>query len=197
VGAGFSCAEIIRIFQRQRSRRLPSGVQQRAFETLNPIDAATRLDDLRLPPSNHLEALKGDRAGQWSIRSNDPWRVCCRWEGADTHDVEIVDDHRQATTMTRKLAPVHPGRYLRETLEELGISARQFALHIGTTPRRLSLVLRGMRPVSADLALRLERALGQSAASWVNLQARFDLDVAINNADATVKRIRRLDALRA
>jgi len=99
--------------------------------------------------------------------------------------------------MTRKLAPVHPGRTLRETLDELGISARQFALHIGTTPRRLSLVLRGMRPVSADLALRLERALGQSAASWVNLQARFDLDVAINNADATVKRIRRLDALRA
>jgi len=96
--------------------------------------------------------------------------------------------------MTRKLAPVHPGRYLRETLEELDISARQFALHIGTTPMRLSLVLRGMRPVSADLALRLERALGQSAAYWVNLQARFDLDVATDNADATVKRIKRLGA---
>ena len=58
----------------------------------------------------------------------------------------------------------------------------------------LPLVLRGMRPVSADLALRLERALGQSAAYWVNLQARFDLDVATDNVDATVKRIKRLGA---
>jgi len=64
------------------------------FEKLHPIDAATRLDDLRLPPSNRLEALKGDRAGQWSIRINDQWRVCFRWEGADAHDVEIVDYHR-------------------------------------------------------------------------------------------------------
>ena len=99
--------------------------------------------------------------------------------------------------MARKLTPVHPGSYLRETLDELGLSARQFALHIGTTPMRLSLVLRGMRPVSADLALRLERALGQSAAYWVNLQARFDLDVATDNADATVRRIKRLDASHA
>jgi len=94
VGAGFTCAETARIFQRQRSRRLPAGIQQRAFEKLNPIDAATQLDDLRLPPSNRLEALKGDRAGQWSIRINDQWRVCFRWDGADAHDVEIVDYHR-------------------------------------------------------------------------------------------------------
>ena len=94
MGAGFTCAETARIFQRQRSRRLPAGIQQRAFEKLNQIDAATRLDDLRLPPSNRLEALKGDRAGQWSIRINDQWRVCFRWDGADAHDVEIVDYHR-------------------------------------------------------------------------------------------------------
>jgi addiction module HigA family antidote len=93
--------------------------------------------------------------------------------------------------MSGRLGPVPPGHDLRETLEDLGISARQFALHIGTTAMRLSLVLRSMRPVSADLALRCERALGQSAACWVNLQARFDLDVATENADATVKRIKR------
>ena len=80
---GFTCAQIARIFQRQRSRRLPSGIRQRAFETLNPIDAATRLDDLRLPPSNRLAVLEGERPGQRSIRSNDPWRVCFPWEGAD------------------------------------------------------------------------------------------------------------------
>lgn len=117
--------------------------------------------------------------------------------GPDAHDAEIVDYHRQATTMTRKLAPVHPGRTLRETLEELGISARQFALHIGTTPRRLSLVLQGMRPVSADLALRLERALGQSAAYWVSLQARYDLAMATDDADAGIRRIKRLATTRA
>lgn len=94
--------------------------------------------------------------------------------------------------MPRKLAPIHPGTYLRETLEELSLSARQLALHIGTTPMRLSLVLRGQRPVSADLALRLERALGQSAGYWVNLQAQYDLDTASDAADAALKRIGRL-----
>ena len=91
--------------------------------------------------------------------------------------------------MSRKLIPIHPGTYLRETLDELGISARALALHIGTTPMRLSLVLRGLRPVSADLALRLERALGPSAAYWVNLQARYDLDVAADAADRMLARI--------
>jgi proteic killer suppression protein len=66
------------MFQRQRSRRPPSGIQQRALEKLNQIDPATRLDDQRLPPSNRLEALKGDRTGQWSIRINDQRRVCFR-----------------------------------------------------------------------------------------------------------------------
>ena len=91
---GFTCAGTARIFQRQRSRRLPSGIQQRAFETLHAIDAATQPDELRLPPSNRLAMLAVGHPYQWSVRSNDPWRVCFRWEGADAHDVEIVDDHR-------------------------------------------------------------------------------------------------------
>jgi len=80
---GFTCAEIVRIFQRQRARRLPSEIQQRASETLNPIDAAARPDDLRLRPSIRLAVLTVGRPNQWSIRSNDPWRVCFPWEGAD------------------------------------------------------------------------------------------------------------------
>lgn len=59
------------------------------------IDAAERLEDLRRPPGNRLEKLKGDRAGQHSIRVNDQWRVCFRWEGADAYDVEIVDYHER------------------------------------------------------------------------------------------------------
>jgi proteic killer suppression protein len=60
---------------------------------LTQLDAATRLDDVRLPPSNRLETLKGDRKGQWSIRINNQWRVCFRFAGGDAFDVEIVDYH--------------------------------------------------------------------------------------------------------
>lgn len=60
---------------------------------LTQLDAATRIDDLRLPPSNHLEALKGDRKGQWSIRVNTQWRTCFRFDEGDAFDVEIVDYH--------------------------------------------------------------------------------------------------------
>ena len=60
---------------------------------LTQLDAATRVEDLRLPPSNRLEALVHDRVGQWSIRINDQWRVCFRFENGDANDVEIVDYH--------------------------------------------------------------------------------------------------------
>lgn len=57
------------------------------------IDAAVRFDDLRIPPGNRLEKLRGDRAGQYSIRVNDQWRICFRWSDGDAHDVELVDYH--------------------------------------------------------------------------------------------------------
>ncbi len=57
------------------------------------LDGAVSLDDLRMPPSNRLEALSHDRAGQWSIRINDQWRICFRFKEGDAYDVEIVDDH--------------------------------------------------------------------------------------------------------
>jgi proteic killer suppression protein len=57
------------------------------------LDAATRLDDLRVPPGNRLERLRGDRSGQHSIRINDQWRICFRWHGGDAYDVEIADYH--------------------------------------------------------------------------------------------------------
>lgn len=76
-----------------RSRRLPPEIYKRAAMRLTQLDAATRVDDLRLPPSNRLEALRHDRSGQWSIRINDQWRVCFRFENGDAFDVEIVDYH--------------------------------------------------------------------------------------------------------
>lgn len=64
-----------------------------ALRKLRILDAAMRLSDLRVPPGNRLERLRGDRAGQHSIRINDQWRICFRWEEGDAYDVEIVDYH--------------------------------------------------------------------------------------------------------
>jgi proteic killer suppression protein len=89
----FRCRNTERIFNRQFVRRFPRSIQERAFMKLNAVDAASRLDDLRLPPSNRLEALKGDRKGQHSIRINSQWRICFVWRAGDAEEVEIVDYH--------------------------------------------------------------------------------------------------------
>jgi toxin HigB-1 len=75
------------------SRRLPADIQNVARRKLRMLNNASTLDDLRIPPANRLEALKGDRKGQYSIRINDQWRICFRWHEGDAHDVEIVDYH--------------------------------------------------------------------------------------------------------
>jgi len=82
-----------KVFGRERSRHLPPDVQRRAHRKLLLLDAAESLDDLRVPPGNRLERLSGDRAGQYSIRVNDQWRICFRWERGDAYDVEIADYH--------------------------------------------------------------------------------------------------------
>lgn len=80
--------------------------------------------------------------------------------------------------MARRIAPVHPGTYLKELLEELGLAQSQLARELGVSPMRISHLVRGTRPVTAELALRLGRYLGQSPRCWMNLQSRFDLDTA-------------------
>jgi len=89
----FVCRETEKVFNRDYSRKLPRDIQPRALMRLMQIDAATRIEDLRLPPSNRLESLKHDRKGQWSIRINDQWRICFRFEVSAAFDVEIVDYH--------------------------------------------------------------------------------------------------------
>jgi toxin HigB-1 len=89
----FADGETARLFDTGKSRRLPSDILKRSVMRLGQLQAATRLEDLRLPPSNQLEALKGDRAGQYSIRINDQWRVCFRFRDGDAFDVEITDYH--------------------------------------------------------------------------------------------------------
>jgi proteic killer suppression protein len=75
------------------SRKLPADIQQVARRKLRMLNNAVSLDDLRIPPANRLEALKGERKGQHAIRINDQWRICFRWKAGDAHDVEIVDYH--------------------------------------------------------------------------------------------------------
>jgi proteic killer suppression protein len=89
----FKDTETQKIYQRQRSRKLPSDIQQVALRKLRMINNSISINDLRVPPANRLEKLSGNRAGQWSIRINDQWRICFRWEGSDALDVEITDYH--------------------------------------------------------------------------------------------------------
>jgi proteic killer suppression protein len=91
---GFRDTETEKIWQGIRSRRLPSDIQPIALRKLRLINNARRLDDLRVPPGNRLEPLKRSRAGQWSIRINDQWRICFRWTEGGPDDVEVVDYHR-------------------------------------------------------------------------------------------------------
>ena len=88
----FACAETEKIFQGWMSRRVPTDIQRTARRKLLQLQAATHLQDMTVPPGNRLEALKGGRAGRHSIRINDQWRICFRWESC-AHEVEIVDYH--------------------------------------------------------------------------------------------------------
>ena len=89
----FADAETRRLWETRHSRRLPGDVQAHALMKLEQIESAAVLDDLRIPPSNHLEALIRDRKGQHSIRINRQWRVCFTWTQAGAADVAILDYH--------------------------------------------------------------------------------------------------------
>ncbi len=89
----FANVETERLFATGKSRRLPPEILRRAVMRLTQLDAAAVVDDLRQPPSNRLEALSGSRNGQWSVRINDQWRVCFRFERGTAFEVEIVDYH--------------------------------------------------------------------------------------------------------
>jgi len=91
--AGFADRETERVWNGEVSRRLPIQIQAVARRKLRMLDAAQRLDDLRIPPANRLEALKGERTGQHSIRINDQWRICFVWRDGQGSQVQIVDYH--------------------------------------------------------------------------------------------------------
>jgi proteic killer suppression protein len=91
--ANFKDADAKRLYETGKSRRLPSEIQRVALRKLKIMNNAANLNDLRIPPGSHLEALSGDREGQHSIRINDQYRICFVCEGDQFRDVEIVDYH--------------------------------------------------------------------------------------------------------
>ena len=89
----FKCKESEKVFQRFHSRKFPGEIQRFALRKLRMLNRAQTINDLRVPPGNKLEKLQRDREGQMSIRINDQWRICFRWEDGDCFEVEITDYH--------------------------------------------------------------------------------------------------------
>ena len=89
----WACEASRELFERKRNRIVPPSVVQRVRRKLLMVDAAAEIAFLRVPPGNRLEKLKGDRAGQWSIRVNDQFRVCFVFRSGDAYQVEVVDYH--------------------------------------------------------------------------------------------------------
>ena len=89
----FRNKDTARLFAPEPVRRWGPDIQRAGLRKLRLLDAATRIEDLRAPPANRLEKLSGARAGQWSIRVNDQWRLCFVWKDGEAHDVELVDYH--------------------------------------------------------------------------------------------------------
>ena len=90
----FQDKEADRVWRGEVSKKLPRSIQDAARRKLRMLNNAQTIEDLRVPPANRLEALKGDRRGEHSIRINQQWRVCFRWKDGHAHAVSIVDYHR-------------------------------------------------------------------------------------------------------
>ncbi|MFM9913205.1 MAG: type II toxin-antitoxin system RelE/ParE family toxin [Methylophilaceae bacterium] len=88
----FKCADTEKLFNGKRVARF-ANIERVALRKLEQLNLAQTIDDMRAPPGNRLELLQGNRAGQWSVRINDQWRLCFRWENNNALDVEIVDYH--------------------------------------------------------------------------------------------------------
>jgi len=171
----FACRETENIFQAQLSRRFPLGIQRGARRKLLALHAATELRQMAVPPGNRLEALKGGRKGQHSIRVNDQWRICFRWQEGGAYDVENC---RLSLIMKSKLlANITPGEILNEEfLKPIGITQYRLAKDIRVSPRRINEIVQGQRAITADTALRLGRYFGIAPQFWLNLQTHYDLE---------------------
>ena len=185
----FACGETERIFRGERSRKLPPDIQNTARRKLEYLHRAGMLRDLLAPPGNRLEALKGDRSGQHSIRINNQWRICFVWRGATRSRWKlwiIIKDFM--SERKDRLDPVHPGDVLREDFISRWLSAYAVAKAIGATPIAISEIIRRKRAVSAEMALKLGRLFNVSPELWMGIQADYDLEIARDRSEAEIFR---------
>ena len=89
----FKCKETKKIWGGVKSRKLPADIQERMLRKLRQLNASICLQDLKMPLSNHLKQLSGNKRGQYSIRINDKWRLCFEWKNDDSYEVELIDYH--------------------------------------------------------------------------------------------------------
>jgi len=124
-----------------------------------------------------MSKLNGDHVRRHSVRINGQSRF--RFHQGGAFNVEIVNYHRGERAMIKNGLPaIHPGEFLAEILGELELSQAEFARRVGVSPMRISHVVKGTRPVTAELALLFGRAFGQSPEYWLNLQSAYDLKIA-------------------
>jgi antitoxin HigA-1 len=142
-------------------------------------------------PGNRLELLKGDRAGQYSIRINDHYAFA--FAGRDRMPrMSKLWITTEVCSMSKKLPPIHPGEILREEfMRPLGLSSNALAKAINVTPARVNDIVRERRGISADTALRLARYFGTDAQSWMNLQQHYDLECAKDSLGSQLTKIER------
>ena len=161
-----------RLWNEERSRRIPASLHKAALKKLQMLNAAGALGDLAVPPGNRLERLKGDREGQHSICINDQYRVCFVWRGGRSRI--ITEEIQHMAQRKQKTIAAHPGEILRtEFMEPMGITAYQLAkaLHLPGIYE----IVREQRAISANVALRLGKYFGMTPQFWMNLQTDYDL----------------------
>jgi addiction module HigA family antidote len=177
---------MIRSFKCPNTEALSIGIRIKRFANiatiarrkLRQLEIAGNLEDLRIPPGNRLKGLKGNRAGQYSIRINGQWRVCFRWTEAGA---EVM----------RKLKPITPGEILlEEFLKPMGLSQYRLAKEIGVPAQRISEVVAGKRSITADTDLRLCKFFGLSNGYWLRAQAAHDTEVAERQMGPVLTKIR-------
>lgn len=155
--------------------KIDLGLQKLALRRLRYIHAASRIEDLMVPPSNRLEKLKGDLKDFYSVRVNNQWRIVFRWQDGKATDVQFIDYHWEDVIMTH-IDIDHPGTLLREDfLNDLAIKPATLARTIGVDRAAIKAILDGKRSITAEMSIKLGLALGLSPAFWLNLQSDYDL----------------------
>ena len=183
----FASAETKAVFEREIPKRFRAFARQ-AYRKLGVLHAANDLRVLSELPGNRLEKLRGDRAGQYSIRINDRFRIFFLWNDGNEFEVEILVSHSERT-VAKRLKPVHPGEILREEfMKPLGLSMNKLAMDLRVPVTRIGEIVHERRGITAATAVRLDRYFKNTPEFWMNLQTWYDLEVAKDEREEKINR---------